>query len=191
MNGTHKAQGQRTGRITVPGFTERGVGQPGIHRLAIQRPRPSRGYCQAIQRQQQRQAGDLRQGTQAQRLEESDDHSQGERGTSESWVSVYDTARPQTQQSKLVRHHLANARLDAGDGHRAEWIYPFGVSENQFLIPNLWSRERNDSSRKWSRSQPHYSRKWGYAVIFGNFSTPHSGEYLDVAICREQISNDK
>lgn len=182
MYGPLKSQKQRPGRNTVRGAASYSAGFPGISISELQRSSIINRHFQTIFREQQRDAGPMREGVKASRVDQQRHNSQGEEGTPGERFVNRDKEGGKTQQGKLVRSYLAIVGLVAGDGYIKIRIQERCVSGKQIQTPRKWSRRAKDSFRKWSKGMPNYFRNWSYTPLLGGFPTPDSEHYLDIAI---------
>jgi hypothetical protein len=130
-----KTQREKPGRIALRGIAACPTRFSGISRAFIQRSRLSDRHGTAVQRQQQRETGRVRQGHETPRLGQQHDHSQSQARIDRGRVYLRNQEGAQAEQGKLVCSDMADTGLVTGDGCAEGRLHPERLSENKFRPP--------------------------------------------------------
>lgn len=182
---SHGAQTQKQspGRLAICSAAVSTPRLPRISWAVVQRSRPVGGRGEAVQRQQQRAAGCLRQGTEAQGMDKPRDHSQSQTRIARNRLSLRNPQGPETQQGELVCADLANARLVVRDGHQAGGLHSERLSENRFRPPKNEVESALIATENEVSPCSTTSENVAMRGVLPPLSTTDSEEYLDIAIC--------
>lgn len=188
MNGQNKRKGQQSGRTTVCGVAQRLARITRLSFPVIQCARVAGRHGVPVFRIEQRETGRVRQGYEAARMVQRNDHSQGQARITRGRISLRNQEGPQAEQGKLVCPDMADAGLVTRDGYSACRLHAECLSENKFRPPENGVEGHRIAPENGVGTLSATPENGAIRHFLIPLSTPYSGVYLDVAICTRTTS---